>query len=912
MKELWRRLRFLLHRTELDRDLEEEMRHHLALGAEERGSPYAARRQFGNVTLLKEQSRAMWTWTLWEQLTQDIRYGLRAMAANPLFTAMATLSLALGIGANTAIYSFMDAVLLRSLPVQHPEQLVVINWRSKQGGGVIHSQSGSRHRDGAAMTSPNYPYAAFQLLRANRQALSTLFAYATAWEVNLVAEGQAELDDAQLVSGDFYSGLGVSPAAGRLIMDDDDRAGAPPVAVVSYQYWQHRFFGNPAAIGRPILINNTPFTIVGVSAPGFLGVNPGSSPKVYLPLHSAPLLAARPLEDEKSRFFDNNSYWVEMMGRLRPGVNARQAEAALAAQFHQFAEGTASNAKEKADLPVLWLQEGAGGLDSLRRQYSKPLYVLMAMVGLILVIACANIANLLLARSSARRREIAVRLSLGAGRMRVMRQLLTESVLLSLAGGMLGILVALWGIRSITWLLANGSDNFTLHANLNWPVLGFTLALALATGLIFGLTPAIQATKVDLTPALKETRAGSRRAPGHRIGFGIGLSQVLVASQIAISLVLVVAASLFGRTLSNLQSVELGFNKENVLLFGLNARQAGYKDAALAQFYAGLLNDFHRLPGVRSASLSQSPLVVGSWNSTNVVVPGARTPAGQELETCVVPVDPSFLSTMQIPILSGRGLQQRDMTSPKVAVVTEQFAKKFFAGANPVGRRFGLGDSNKPIYIEIVGVAKTTLYNSIKETEIPPVIYVPYTEDLASLGRVHFELRTAGDPLALANAVRQAVHKANVSVPVSGVSTQAARIDQTISQERTFAYLCTCFAFLALAIACVGLYGTMAYTVSRRTNEIGIRMALGAERRRIVWMVLREVFALGAAGLAIGLAVAWATSRFVESFLFGIKRDDPQSIAVSVLVLLAVAFLAGYAPAWKASRIDPMAALRHE
>jgi macrolide transport system ATP-binding/permease protein len=911
MTEFLRRLWFLLHRAELERDLDEEMRHHLALSAQERGGAEAARRQFGNVTSLKEQSRAAWTWTPLEQFAQDVRYGLRTMAANPLFTAMASLSLALGIGANTAIYSFMDAILLRSLPVEHPEQLVVINWRAKAGPAVIHGQNGTRHRDETGTTSPNYPFAAFQLLRSNHDALSAFFAYALTPELNLVVEDQAEIGDGQLVSGGFYSGLGVSPAIGRLIVDDDDRSGAAPVAVISYQYWQRSFGADPAAIGRRILINNTSFTIVGVSAPGFFGVNPEWNPEVYLPLHSAPLLAANAADDEKRRFFDSNYYWLEMMGRLRPGVSAGQAQAALAGQFHQFVDGTASTAKEKADLPALWLQEGAGGIDSLRRRYSKPLYVLMAMVGLILTIACANIANLLLARSTARRREMAVRLSLGAGRMRVVRQLLTESALLSLCGGILGVLVALWGIRSITWLLANGRDNFTLHVNLNWPMLGFTLALALATGMVFGLAPAIQSTNVNLTPALKETRADSPRGPGNRIGLRIGLSQVLVASQIAISLLLVMAAGLFGRTLSNLQSVELGFNRESVLLFALNARQAGYKGTALAQVYADLLNDFRRLPGVRSASLSQFPLAIGSWNTLPVTIPGLAPAAGPKPDTCYLPVDSSFLETMQIPVLLGRGLQERDMSSPRVAVVTEQFARKYFPSVNPVGRRIGIGGSNNPADIEIVGVARTTLYNSVKETKTPPVAYVPYTQDLPSLSRVHFELRTAGNPLALVNAVRQTVRQANASMPVSEVSTQAARIDQTISQERTFAYLCACFAALALAISCVGLYGTMAYSVARRTNEIGIRMALGAQRQRIVWMVLREVFVLGAVGLVIGLAVAWATSRFVESFLFGIKHNDPWSTTFSVLVLFALALLAGYAPAWKASRIDPMAALWH-
>jgi len=329
-------------------------------------------------------------------------------------------------------------------------------------------------------------------------------------------------------------------------------------------------------------------------------------------------------------------------------------------------------------------------------------------------------------------------------------------------------------------------------------------------------------------------------------------------------------------------------------------------------FTGDLLNDFRRLPGVRSAALSEFPIGIGSWHSTTLVIPGATAAQEKDLDTCYFPVDPSFLPTMQIPIVLGRGLEQRDLSSPRVAVVTEQFAKKFFPDESPLGRRIGLGGSKNPADIEIVGVAKTTVYNSVKETETPPVVYVPYTQNGPGLSRVHFELRTAGDPLALANAVRQTVHKANASLPVSEISTQAAWVERTFSQERTFAYLCACFAGLALAIACVGLYGTMAYAVARRTNEIGIRMALGAERRRIVWMVLREVLALGGAGMAVGLAVAWETSRFVRAFLFGIQPNDPWAIAGSAFVLLAVAYLAGYAPAWKASRIDPMAALRHE
>ena len=905
MRELLRRLRFLFHREQFDRELDEEMRHHLALKTEEQGAG-AARRQFGNVTLLKEDSRAMWSWTLWEQFVQDVRYGMRAMAANPLFAAMAVMSLALGIGANTAIYSFMDAVLLRSLPVQHPDQLVIVNWRAKGETPVIHGLEGSSHRDKGVQTSPNYPFGAFEFLRSNQHVLSTLVAYARVWRVNLVVQNQAELAMSLFVSGGFYSGLGVTPAAGRLIAGGDDRIGAPAVAVISYKYWQQRFVSSPAAIGQSIRINNIPFTIIGVSEPGFFGVDAGTAPKVFIPLHAVPLLAQNPEDDTKQKFFDNNFYWVEMMGRLRPGVRKEEAQTVLAAKFRQFV--MASTPKEKANLPELWLEDGAGGIDSLRRQYSEPLFVLMAMSGLILIIACANIANLLLARATARRREMAVRLSLGAGRMRVIRQLLTESALLSLIGGALGLLVALWGIRSITWLLANGSGEFTLHASLNWQVLGFTLALALITGIVFGLAPAIQSTKIDLTPALKETRASAPAGRTHRIG----LSQALVASQIALSLLLVFGAGLFVRTLSNIHSVELGFNQENLLQFSLNARQAGYKDAAVAQFYGNLLGEFRRVPGVRNAGLSQFPLVSYYWNSTGVAIPGAPKTEGRKPETAIMPVDPSFLDTMQIPILLGRGIEERDLTSPKVAVVTEQFAKKFFAGQDPVGRRIGLGDDKSPADIEIVGVAKTTLYNSVKETETPPVAYVPYTQDLSGLGGVTFELRAAGDPLALVGSVRKIVHRASATVPVTEVTTQSARIDQTISQERTFAELCTGFAVLALLISCVGLYGTMAYAVARRTNEIGIRMALGAERRRILWMVLRQVFALAAVGLAIGLAIALATERFVASFLFGMKANDPLTLSVSIAVLIAAAAVAGYLPAWRASRIDPMAALRHE
>ena len=905
MRELFRRLQFFLRRDSFERELDEEMRHHLDLQAEESGGLDSARRRFGNITLLKEESRAMWSWSFLDQTVQDVRYALRAMAASPAFTAMAVLSLALGIGANTAIYSFLDAVLLRSLPVIRPHELVVLEWRSKDSPSVIHGHRGTRDRDKTGVFSPNYPFAAYEYLRSDSAVLSSLFAYATAWQVNLVARRQAEVANGQFVSGSFYRDLGVSPALGRLIDNADDRPGAPRVAVLSYRYWQTRYASDPSAIGQAIEVNNVPFTIVGVSAPEFFGVNPGREHEVYMPLHAAPSLAPRPSEDETRRFFDGNFYWVEMMGRLQPGITRAQAETVLAGKFRQFVVSTASTDRERTNLPELWLMDGAGGLDSLRRQYSQPLYVLMAMVGLILAIACANIANLLLARAAARRREIAVRLSIGAGRMRLVRQLLTESILLAVFGAALGLLVADWGIRSTILLLGMGAEDLTLRANLNWSVLAFTCGLTMLTGIIFGLAPALQATKVDVAPALKETTTNAPSGHSRRMNLG----RVLLVLQFAFSLLLVIGAGLFVRTLSNLRSVELGFNQRNLLLFSLNARQAGYKEASLARFYDDLLQRFRRIPGVQEAAMSQFSLLTGYWNSTNVEIPGIPS-RGPKTETCILPVDANYLATMQIPILLGTGIGERQIASPNVAVVNEEFVKKFLAGENPVGRRIALGSAKRDV--EIIGVARTALYNSIKEKTTPPLAYIPYTQDLPGLGGMFFQLRVAGDPLALTPAIRRIVHDANANVPVAHASTQIAEIDRMIRQERTFGRLCSSFAVLALTIACIGLYGAMAYMVARRTSEIGIRMALGAERRSIVAMVLRDVLALVLAGAIIGLGLAWATTRFLESFLFGLKHNDPLVLSIAIVCMAVAAVLAGYAPAHRASRIDPMLALRHE
>ena len=843
-----------------------------------------------------------------EQTSQDIRYALRAMAKNPLFTATAALSLALGIGANTAIYSFMDAIMMRSLPAAHPEQLAILEWHSARRSAVVRGINGSARRYGkTGTTSPNFPYSAYQILRANRQMFSTLFAYTYAQNFNVIARGEAESTPGGFVSGNYFSGLGVPPAAGRLIGEEDDRSGAPATVALAYAYWQRRFSGDAGIVGKSILINNLPFTVSGVCASGFFGVDPQTNPAFYLPIHAMPKMALNPATEERSRFLDDHFYWIEMMGRLRPGVSMEQAQAAVRTQFRTFAAATAATPKDAEVLPELSLEPGGAGLDSLRRQYSKPLYVLMTMVALILAIACANLANLLLARAAARRREIAVRLSLGAGRWRIVRQMLTESVLLSVVGGVLGLFVAFAGIRMITWLIANGRENFTLHAALNWPVLAFTFGLAVVAGMLFGLAPAIQATKVDFTPALKESRALGAAASGHR--FRPRLGHVLIVAQIAVSLLLVIGAGLFVRTLANLHSIDVGFNRENILLVSINGRQAGYRDAALARFYAGLLDRFREIPGVRAATASNFPLVSHYVNNTSVVIPGRMAQPGDAYVN-ILNVDPAFLETMQIPVLLGRDLQGGDLASPNVAVVNQKFASTFFGGESPIGRQFSLSKATNPLF-QVVGVAKAAHYNSLQETA-EPVIYIPYTQNSAGLAGLFFELRTAGNPLSTVAAVRRIVHEASRAVSINEVSTQEQRMEQTISQERTFANLGSCFAVLALLIACVGLYGAMAYAVARRTGEIGIRMALGAQRPKIIWMVLREVLALAAAGLAIGYGAARFTTHFVESFLYGMKANDPLAMAAAIGILLAAAVAAGYAPAWRASRIDPATALRNE
>src|SRR5436190_11129793 len=685
------------HREEMELHLAEKAAELQADGMTAERARAEARRRFGNVGLKHEESREIWVTRFWSELGQDVRYGCRTMTANKAFSALAVLSLALGIGANTTIYSLMESILLRSLPVADPESLAVLNWHSrpprdgsKEWVHVMHGVQGMAWQgDKGAMVSGMFPYGAFETLREENPLFSTLFGYFNGHNRTLAIRGQAMSASTEYVTGEYFRGLAVSPAAGRLIDFEDDRPGAAPVAVISFATSQNRLGGPSKAIGQSILVDNVPFTVIGVAPPEFFGVDPAAAPEVYLPLHTNVLVdgarAARMYGDE-------NFYWIEMMGRLRPGVSMAQAQAVLAPRFHQWVATTAKTEGERAKLPELMLNPGAAGLGSLRRQYSKPLYVLLTMVGLILAITCANIANLLLARAAARRREMAVRLSLGAGRLRVVRQLLTESVMLAALGGALGVVFAIWGMRTLTVLLSSGPRNLTLHAELNWSVLGVTAALSVVCGLLFGLAPAIQSTHPDVMPALKNGRgSGPRRRAQH----------VLVVAQIAISFLILFAAGLFVRTLDKLHSVELGYARENTLLFSLNARQAGHGAPEIVTFYANLRKRFESIPGVSSATLSQSSIISAGMAGPPIRGPmkiGAVTIEGAR----VLGAGPRFLTTMQIPILAGREIDDRDQPgSTPVAVISQRLARTYFGNENPVGRHITLPEEKRDL--EIVG-----------------------------------------------------------------------------------------------------------------------------------------------------------------------------------------------------------------
>jgi predicted permease len=905
LDELGRRLLMLTRRQQFDRDLEEEMRLHrdlrkqeqIGAGTSAEEAHFAASRRFGNVTVLREESREMWEWNWLEHFTQDLRYGVRTMLRSPGLTIVAVLSLALGIGANTAIFSLMDAVMLRALPVEEPGQLVLF------GDG----RAAGSTDDFPDSTTRLFSYAFYREVQKENQVFAGVAAILSIpFGTHGTVEGSGSIEqmNTELVSGTYFPVLGVNPVLGRTLTDADDQTpGGHPVVVASYSWWRRRFGRDPSILGKKLTIGSTVYTIIGVTPSDFFGTTVGQSPDLWIPL-SMEKQVSPGWNGLDNKFFQS----LYIIARLKNGMGVEQAGANINVLFkqilHEYAGPEAS--KERLDdiqRARIDLTSVARGLSRLRRQFSEPLEILMTVVGLVLLIACANIANLLLARSTTRHREIAVRQALGARRSRLIRQLLTESLLLALLGGALGVAFAAWANHLLLAMVSGGPAPLPLNVAIDARLLVFTLVVSLVTALLFGTAPALRATSLELANSLKEGRGpvgAAARSP---------LAKALVVSQVAFSLVLLVGAGLFLRSLVNLTNVDTGFNKENVLRLQIDATSVGYKeDARLAALYQDIEQRVSALPGVRAASISFFTFNDGEWTD-DVSVQGHASPV-RDREVSHNLVGSGYFAAMGIPVLVGRTFGSQDTAaSAKVAVINEAMARRLFPAGSPIGHHFGIGGPEHANDIEVIGVVKDAKYDSLKE-DPQPADYLPYSQNIHYLG--DFEARFSGNPKTIASEVRRAIGEVDHNLPVSDVTTLAEQVGRSIASQKLVAQLSAFFGLLAVFLACIGIYGLMAYAVTRRTSEIGIRMALGAGRSNVLWLVMREILVLVALGIAVGVPVTFAGNRLVSSLLFGLSPTDPTTMLAAPAILLAVAALAGYLPARRASKVDPMVALRYE
>lgn len=892
-----------------DADLERELRSDLELEEEEQSETglsrdeayYAACRAFGNPTLIKAQTREAWGWAPFERLSQDLRYALRQLRRSPGFFLTAVSILALGIGAVTAVFSLIDAALLKMLPVQSPEQLVQFK-----------------------SLSPVFPindafsYPTFKTLREQTQVLAGVLAFRKLHNIDFEIDGHGDLAEGQLVSGNYFSVLGVKAIRGRTLLPiDESVAGQNPVAVIGYDYWRSRFALDPGIIGKKILLNNALFSIVGVTEPEFYGVQPGTKVDVSVPLTTIGLVnpgfatAGSPYDTLKAPFRN----WLYVMGRLQPGVTKEKATASLQPVFAELSRDAASSltglpfdspAARQAYLQLrLQLDPASQGLATLRQQFSKPLWVVMAIVALLLLITCANVANLLLARANAREREIAVRFALGAGRSRLMRQLMIESMLLGAIGGALGVGLAYLGSSSLLALMAHGRNPVSLHVHPDLSVLAFALSVSLSTALGFGTIPAWRATDVNPSQGLAQnTRSSANAGESYRLG------KFLVVLQVSVSLVLLVGAGLLARSLGNLRNFYPGFNRDNVLLFSVNPTVIGYKD--VVPLYERMLSRIRATPGVRSASLSVHEPLSTNVSDSSVRIQGPAARQGDDLTPVdVEPVAPDYFATMETTMLRGREFSDGDRAgTPKVVVVNESMARHYFGDSNPVSRFVSIpgyrGDSS---WLQIVGEVRDVKVHDLRESSTL-MLYEPMFQ--GPEGGATFEVRTTIDPAYAQITVLDAVKTIDIHLPIYSVRSLEDQFDDSLVEERLVASLSSTFGILALLLTSVGLYGLMAYTVNRRTGEIGIRMALGAERSRIALMVLRETFLLVVCGLAMGVPLAVLASRLIASQLFGLKSGDLVTFLAACILMSAVTMMASYLPARRAASVDPMQALRSE
>ena len=837
----------------------------------------------------------------------DVRYALRAFRRAPLFTGVAILSLAFGIGANTAIFTLLDQILLRLLPVKHPEQLVLLTMR------------GSHYGSNWGSNAISYPM--YKDFRDNNQVFSGMFCRFPLF-TTLGYGNRTERVSAELVSGTYFPVLGVGAALGRTFTPDDDRIpGGHPLVVLSYSFWQSRFASDRSIIGKTLVINGRNMTLLGVAQPGFDGVELGFPSKMFIPMMMKPQMT--PFWDGLK---DRRQRWVNAFGRLKPGITRNQAKASLQPFMHSMLEMEVrepafrnASVYTRHQFLKCWMDvlPGGQGRSELRKQLSTPLWLLLGITGAVLLMACANLANLLLARATAREREIAIRLAIGAGRARIIRQLLLESLILSAFGALLGLGLAFWADQLlVAAYLPVDAGGAKLSTTPDLRILAFTFCVMLVTALLFGLVPALRLSRPDVGPTLKD-QAGSVLSGGN-----VALRKVLVAAQVTLSLLLLIGAGLFLRTLTNLRNLGPGFSPERLIGFNIDPSLNGYSSPRAKIFYQRLVDDLASVPGVKSVGLASMRILEDNEWDSSMTVEGYTAKPGQTPEPFMNSVSPNYFRTLGVPILAGRDFTINDTTevksgpdpqdwSPTTVIINESFAKRYFAGRNPIGLHVGFGsDPGTKTIMRVIGVVKDIKYTNLRD-EIPVQAYVPY---LGShfVDAMTVYMRSTLDTNQIMPVVRRKLQALDPNIPIYSMRTTEEQIDLSLRTERLVASLSSVFGFLATLLAVIGLYGVMAYTVARRTREIGIRMALGAIQGNVIWMVMKEVLILIAAGVLVGVPAAIGLSRLVKSQLYGLAPHDPVTLVLSIAALAAVASLAGFFPALRASRIDPMQALRHE
>jgi predicted permease len=922
LSDLLYRFRGLLRRGAVENELNDELRFHVdrlverhiqgGLSVEE--AQRRARLQFGGVDQVCEECRDARGTRFVEALVQDFRFNLRMLRKSPGFTAIAVLTLALGIGANTAIFSVLESVLLRSLPVRHPQELVVLT-DPDQHGANFGSQGGSRSQ---------LAYSEFEYLRDHNEVFSGMFAAdSTLPQLEVIlgdsasSGGEKQQARIKLVSGGYFSTLGLQPAAGRFFGTEVDRArGNSPVAVVSYPFWKQRYNLSPGILGKSINVNDTSFEVIGVAPPGFFGETVGELPDAWVPMMMQD--AVYPGMDylrPSPEGILNQYLWLQVLGRLKTGISQAQANAAMNVQFTRALTAAAGNRMTEEERKGnfgqhLELQPGGRGASTLRSGFGQPLQFLMALVALVLLIACANVANLLLARGAARQKEFAMRLAVGAGRKRLIRQLLTESLLLATLGAAAGLLLAYWADRLLLRMVSNGgaaSVPLDLHPDLR--VLAFTLGVTVLTAILFGLIPSLLLTRLDLSPVLKSTSQNINSDLRHgRLPAG----KVLVVAQVAVSLILLVAAGMFVHSLAKLSEVNLGYNRENLILFRVESAAAGLKGPGKVHLYQNLQDSIAALPGVRAVSVSGNGLFLDAESGDPIWVEGYNAKPGESMNTRMDHVGPHYFSTVGIPILMGREIDAQDSgTGLRAAVINQSFARRFFPNTNPIGKRIRDTYPGNPSDAEIVGVVADAKYNNLRENAVHR-LYVPLFNPMWEQNSAVFEVRTFADPSSVSDSIRKTVQAAIPAIPPIEIGTMSSLVDDSLQTDRFIKQLSEAFGILAMVLAAIGLYGVMAYTVARRTREIGIRLALGAEPGRIRRQVLKETLLLVLIGIPIGIPIALVGAYLVRSMLFGLGVADPYTLALATILLIAAAVLAGLLPARRASQVDPMVALRYE